>query len=188
MINKKGNYKAKYWKTKSQNVGYAPLMPWVFLQDLLGTTLHLSSSCSVKRLLSMHTRFRHVFMTLIHVSVNLTLSKLLPSSNFLHLIDLERSSVLPSWPNKSNCLVCKQSLILTNCCPYLGLIVTILSFDLTLHTHQIIIPSFLSGLITLFSIFLWILLPHSVILCTKTEYNLPFARKGKTLHLQVNKR
>ena len=129
-----------------------------------------------------------LFITLIHVSVNLTLSQLLPSSNFLHLIDLERSSVLPSWPNKSNCLVCKQSLILTNCCPYLGLIVTILSFDLTLHTHQIIIPSFLSGLITLFSIFLWILLPHSVILCTKTEYNLPFARKGKTLHLQVNKR
>lgn len=126
-----------------------------------------------------------LFITLIHVSVNLTLSKLLPSSNFLHLIDLEHSS---SWPNKSNCLVCEQSLILTNCCPYLGLIVTILSFDLTLHTHQIIITSFLSGLIRLFSIFLWILLPYSVILCTKAEYNLPFARKEKTLHLQVNKR
>ena len=88
------------------------------------------------------------------------------------------SSILSRWPNHCSFPSLK-------CCFSFNWVLSfspeIFSSGLTLNINLTILVSFLSSLITSFSLIGHVSLPYSIILSTHPEYNLPFATRGRTL-------
>ena len=89
----------------------------------------------------------------------------------LHLIDQVLSSTVSKWPNHGSLLSCKYIFIPVEFTLVFSSSAEILFRALALHTHLIILTSFLSRMITLSSLTCQVSLPYRITLRTYIEYN-----------------